>query len=860
MISREEPLWCDDEQRNAVLAAPAHPLNGIDFVEYRRNGPLFQLEVHFIKPAPAGLTAASFRVEGGVRIVDVRVTGVAVTVDPAVLAVMVDREGDLSTYWLHVTDAGIDPERSEAAFGFKAGCPTEFDCRPRHDCEPDASVEPALDYLAKDYQSFRRLMIDLAPQLNPDFTERNPADLTVTLIELFAYVGDYLSYWQDAAVTEAFFDTCRERVSAARHARLIDQAMHNGRNAFGFVQFDAGVAGTVPAGTALLTRVTAPLRGAAAPPGLVIPVGGADFDGDPALERVTVFETAAPVRVLPGRNALRIHDWGDASCCLAKGARDVWLYAFAGGVATRPDVLPGEYLLIEEILGPATGLAADADPRNRQVVRIEAVEATSDPVFNDRLLPFAAGDTALPLLRVRWREQDATTMPFCLSAELPGSQQRIGPVSIVRGNVTTADHGRTVVRRFADPAFALPPVQAGGGRWPIDTQLLGEGPLTFQTMPAEPGFAADGRLATGRHDLDQPAAVAMPAVTVEYGWAGLDTELFRPVVTLIGSDSDDPHFVAEVDDAGRARLRFGDDQYGRRVTRPSLPDAARARYRIGNGRAGNIGAGALVHVVEPSALDRVDPANPSAGPLPFPALTALRQPLPGRGGTDPQTIAEVRQLAPEAFRAETYRAVTTADYEAAAMQQPGVAAAQARFVWTGSWHTVFVAIHPADAGQLRRLPGGGALLVPDFAARIGAAIGRYRLAGYDLVVRAASYVPIELEIQLCILRGHFRGAVLEAAHEALSSRRLAGGATGFFHPANFRFGTPVYASRILAALQAVDGVESATIRVMKRYWDAPNGELERGLVAMGPGEVARLEDDRNQPEFGVLRLSAVGGL
>ena len=73
MISREEPLWCDDERRNAVLAAPAHPLNGLDFVEFVRvlPGPVFRLEVHFIKPPPGGLTAASFRIEGGVRVVDI---------------------------------------------------------------------------------------------------------------------------------------------------------------------------------------------------------------------------------------------------------------------------------------------------------------------------------------------------------------------------------------------------------------------------------------------------------------------------------------------------------------------------------------------------------------------------------------------------------------------------------------------------------------------------------------------------------------------------------------------------------------------------------------------------------------------
>ena len=881
MISREEPLWCDNERRDAILSASVHPLNGVDFVEFRRDllAPPAQrnrLEIQFLKPPPPALVGApdSFSIEGGIRVVDIETIAVVADPDPNRLVLFVDREGDFSTYYLRVTHPGIDEERCEAAFSFKAGCPTEFDCGPRHDCEPERFVEPALDYLAKDYQSFRRLMMDLAPQLNPDFDDHNPADLSVALIELFAYVGDYLSYFQDAAITEAFFDTCRHRVSAARHTRLIDYAMHNGRNAFCFVQFDAsaGPDGIVPAGTKLLTQVIEPLRGQQAPPALVIPTGVADFDDDKALARTVVFETSAPVRVLAGRNEMRIHDWGDASCCLARGAREAWLYVTSPQGnnlrATRPDIALGEYLLLEEILGPRTGLAADADPRNRHVVRIEAVDVTSDPVFRDLLVggaitPAASGDVKLPLLHVRWRENDAPPLPFCLSAQLPETRQLIGPVTVVRGNVTPADHGRTVIRRLPDPKDPLrelPPVDVGTGRWPIDQQILIDAPLTFQTMPSDPDYAFDGRLSAGRHDLDQPTSRAMPAVVVEYGWAVGETELFRPVPTLFASDAYHPHFVAEVDTDHRVRLRFGDDQYGRRVTHPTQPLTARARYRIGNGRLGNIGAGALTHVVMPDAIDLVDPANPGGGPQQFPDIIKLRQPLSARGGVDPQSIEEARQIAPEAFRAETFRAVTEADYEAVAMRLEYVAAAKASFVWTGSWHTVFVAIHPSDPALLDRMPGGGARLQPAFAKHILAVLNRYRLAGYDLVVHAAIYVPIELEVQLCIARGHFRGDVLEAASNVLSNRRLAGASSGFFHPLNFRFGSAVYSSRIYALLQHIDGVESARILVMKRFWDAPNGELERGLVAMGPSEVARLDNDRSQPEFGVLRLTAVGGL
>ena len=61
-------------------------------------------------------------------------------------------------------------------------------------------------------------------------------------------------------------------------------------------------------------------------------------------------------------------------------------------------------------------------------------------------------------------------------------------------------------------------------------------------------------------------------------------------------------------------------------------------------------------------------------------------------------------------------------------------------------------------------------------------------------------------------------------------------------------------------MSAVEGVNSAEITLFKRYWDPPRGELEKGAIAMTPFEIPRLDNDRNFPENGVLRLTAVGGL
>ena len=99
---------------------------------------------------------------------------------------------------------------------------------------------PYINYLAKDYASFRKLILDRLAVTMPDWRERNPADLGITLLELLAYVGDQLSYYQDAVATEAHINTARRRTSI-RHARLVDYPMHDGANARAWLAFETDV-------------------------------------------------------------------------------------------------------------------------------------------------------------------------------------------------------------------------------------------------------------------------------------------------------------------------------------------------------------------------------------------------------------------------------------------------------------------------------------------------------------------------------------------------------------------------------------------------------------------------------------------
>ena len=182
----------------------------------------------------------------------------------------VDRAGDFSPYALRlvasplddVPPTGFDPVLSYVTFSFKVHCAADTDCIERHECPPEQGTAPHLNYLAKDYASFRRLLLDRLAATLPDWRERSPADLGITLVELLAYIGDQLSYYQDAVATEAYLGTARRRTSVRRHGRLVDYHLHDGANARAWLVFetddDRGTAAApaLPAGTRVTDEPT----------------------------------------------------------------------------------------------------------------------------------------------------------------------------------------------------------------------------------------------------------------------------------------------------------------------------------------------------------------------------------------------------------------------------------------------------------------------------------------------------------------------------------------------------------------------------------------------------------------------------
>ena len=79
-----------------------------------------------------------------------------------------------------------------------------------------------IDYTSRDYESLLASMRDLIPERMPEWTDhQNEADMGAVLLELFAHMGDVLSYYQDRMANESFLGTAQDRRSVIRHLRLI---------------------------------------------------------------------------------------------------------------------------------------------------------------------------------------------------------------------------------------------------------------------------------------------------------------------------------------------------------------------------------------------------------------------------------------------------------------------------------------------------------------------------------------------------------------------------------------------------------------------------------------------------------------
>ena len=884
-MSCASTIACNSEQRRFAVRGKDQ-LYGLDYLEVEDDQTT--LILYFLGKAPPKLDKENIRIDGGRRVTDIKVISLEIhredeTGDDDCVHIVVDKPGDFSTYCLCVieidpvtkqpiidvdencrkyyrTMTGFDVRYACLELTFKANCGSDLDCKPEPVCQPEKRAEPEINYLAKDYASFRQLILDRLALIMPDWKERHVPDMGIALVELLAYVGDHLSYYQDAVATEAYLDTARRRTSVRRHVRLVDYQLHEGCNARTWVVFEVSddVADILPTDFYLITDPGLQLGGHVInktdlPKTLPLPY----LIFEPLVE-----DNKQKLAFYVDHNEINIYTWGDSQCCLPAGTTSVTL--LDPGTATPPGPenpdechpdgyhhnVPGtsplatdyrlklkrcDIIIFEEVKGAKTGNWADADPKHRHAVRLTKAEQSQDPL------------TGQLLWEVEWSAEDALPFPLCISSASAVDCLPITDVSVVRANVLLVDHGETdeinlvkvscekVLTPCDDDCLPRETIKIPGRFAPY----LPKTDITFSQplMPCETSNPCTKgiKLTPASALLNQAMQLALPNVVLSEIPHLENAPTWQPRLDLMGSNPEDRHFVVEMEDDRRAKLRFGNGELGRQ---PQAGTQFKASFRIGNGSAGNIGANAITHVVFknnlPSGVDIVP-----------------RNPLPAIGGTNPESVAEAKLFAPHLFRNRLERAITADDYAHIVMRdfRAKVQRATAKLQWTGSWFEVLVAVDPLGSEIADEL----------LLCEIQNHLYRYRRIHHDVVVVPAKYVALAVAMTVCVLPHYLRGHVKAALLAVFTNQSKADGSKGFFHPDNLTFGEGIYLSKLVAAAQAVEGVESVVVTTLQRQFANPKQELEKGILPLGAFEIARLDNDASFPENGRLTLTMRGG-
>lgn len=781
-----------------------------------------------------------FRIRGGARIVagnssgQVQVTSVA-SIDAMRLALRVEPVGDYSTYTLElVWNASlIDPFFSAIGFKFRPGCFTN-DCAPVRSGRPPAP-NPAIDYLAKDYDSFRHtLMVAIAERV-PGWASTSEADHDQVLIDLFAAAADELSDFQDRVMAEAYVATTRKRVSLARHARLVDYHLHEGNQASTWLAVD------VVAGQAPFTLDDQEL---------VVWTGTDPVQADAVFfaSRQRRLQPAQRQRLDPLLNRLRMHTWRNAQPALAAGstsadiAPPAGLASQAAADALRDLVRSGRWreMLIAELLNPLTGAEPGRHRAKRQLLRLlpgddverGAAESILDPV------------TSTWIVRVRWREEDALRFDYSFTTFCAGPPPTtVEDVSIFYGNLVTVHEGRPLEVHFYEPGTLLPTEtdtvkhrrfermdRYRNGRDWVLADLPDDGPLAY--LPPTSGAAPTGE------------APARSTLWLQVEPPGAARETWDEVESLVRSDDsaeNGDHYMVETDERRRSVLRFGNGSNGRLLPAGSI---VHAEYQIGGGHAGNIGADQLVNI------------QPLTGALNG-ALVAVTNPFDVTDGRDPETGERIRRNAPEAFRARQLRAVTLADYVKRAAEVSGVSRAVARYAWTGSWRTVRIAIDPAGFAALGDARSDA--LWDELRPRIADHLEAVRLIGEDIELRPPRYVPLEVHVVVCADAAYWREDLRFVLEQEFSDGWTSDGRRGFFHPDEWSFGEALHRSAIEGRIHRVVGVKHVVGITMKRFSAPLPGVPGAEVLEIGFDEVVLLANDPDHLERGLIRFEVQGG-
>ncbi|MEL6343785.1 MAG: hypothetical protein AAFV53_11680 [Myxococcota bacterium] len=476
-------------------------------------------------------------------------------------------------------------------------------------------------------------------------------------------------------------------------------------------------------------------------------------------------------------------------------------------------------------LRPGDRLALVHD-RTQQVVTLTAVEPLNLPGWVKD--PDDAPTGTVPLTAVRWQEP--------LTSDYPPWQGAFE----IRANLVDAVHGewKTAWLRPSQPAAVL--------RDHVEVVLNRRNSITTSVARAVAGGATVTvvllralRLPQGPVAFDRDANhLRRPALEVT-----IDGEAWHAVEHLHNAFSYDRHFVATTDNNGHLWLQFGDGIRGHEIELlPSGQPAVeiKIRYRVGSPLAGNCQRGVLQRAIAPQ-----DPNSEASQDVNQITIQSLTNVIPALGAAAAESNAAARLAIPASLRhGDLERAVTLSDYAAVAEQVSGVARAAA-VLRGGIFNTVIVLVDPI--GQVELTQALKEAVIAHMESR--------RMTGREVRVQGPDYLPLDVELIICVQTGFQRHRVRDRVLATLQPGR--DDRPGFFHPDRLSFGEDIELGDVLAAAHRVPGVRSVHARRFRPLRSASTVQVF-ARIGLADTEVARLDATPGRPEHGRLKVLAVG--
>lgn len=663
----------------------------------------------------------------------------------------------------------------------------------------DIKTTSIVNYLAKDYETIRDLMISNIERSMPGWQDNTPADIGLMLLEILAYNADYLSYRQDFAANEAYLKTALLRTSLSRHARLLGYFPDEGCAPRTLLTFQVAHPLTISQGTSFLSDHK-DLRHR-------VIERNSDLFERMLIGGSTCFETRLPLDALPELNQLRVHNYDLQEYTLFSGSTSATLELPIRFQHIPIPIKPGNILVFQqspEMKNYASSIQGHY--LRAHAVRVTHVEHTRQEVDK------AQKQT---LVMVRWDSEDAfpRDMPISTLPTNPGNT--LQSLATVFANVVEAEYGLTRSIELSIPTQ----IQAADWQPQIQATPLHSSPILREAMsPPITHFlnSPSGQLTYPTIQLQEGPLIGTKSEGISQQWV--------PSRDLLQHDANSRVFMVDENEGDTVKLRFGKNGMGRT---PSLGRKYTAHIREAKGSNGAVGSNVLT-IAAPvgSEIEQY-----------YTHLLDVNNPLPATPQRARQSNISIQVKAPEMTRQRNV-CVTLNDYESRVLTISNVKSAKVRMIEGEPWPYVHIAIL-SDHGNV-----DGTL-----TKRVAMMLEPHRPLGRRVLVSGPQAIPIEIVLNVIPTPSHSEIELAREIEQAIGNTDQLNNQS-LFSANKLHFDQVIFASQIMSVVSAIEGIEEPVFLTFKRA-DQAGPEISEALV-FKHDEIPILGAPSNTPEAGRL--------